>query len=409
VTVTPTNVVQMNEYYPFGYLAQNSWTRDNTTANNFLANGGTELNATTQLYDLDFRNYDPVLGRLHQVDPLADKYHSFSSFHFSFNNPVGFTDPSGATPVEVEGNTIIINWDEFGTHGGSYSNSWGYVGYESELMAFYAGTDYMDKYMAWGGSAESARSFEGAAQKYASMTGQAIPLRTVSITAAREASPWLSSRIDLAYENIGHSYDYWKSMTNPLVQRIHRGQNAFANDPMGGTLLAFLGGAGAGGLGNVIRGLSTLGKAAYPIITNSVTTVANTAIRNFARNGIRNLTINLSAQLTSKYFSNEDIGNIDIADALVASVSGDSYVLNAIGSSLLNLDLYGNGSTGFSDPAKGIVDLSTGMIFGAASTGVTSYLGTKNIISEVTGVVDYTINLWNNAASSTVYPSTPKK
>jgi hypothetical protein len=40
-------------------------------------NSGTELNPTTNWYDLFFRNYDPVLGRMNQVDPVASKYASF--------------------------------------------------------------------------------------------------------------------------------------------------------------------------------------------------------------------------------------------------------------------------------------------------------------------------------------------
>jgi RHS repeat-associated protein len=98
-----TRVGRHNEYYPFGLQTAKSWTRDNSTANNFLANGGTELNPTSNLYDLDFRNYDPVLGRLNQVDPMADKYGSFSPYHFSFNNPVSFNDPSGLEGMPAPG------------------------------------------------------------------------------------------------------------------------------------------------------------------------------------------------------------------------------------------------------------------------------------------------------------------
>ena len=95
MTHTKGNVVQYNEYYPFGLQTANSWTRENNTGNNFLANGGTELNTTSNLYDLHYRNYDPVLGRMNQVDPMATKYASLSPYNFSFNDPVNFNDPLG--------------------------------------------------------------------------------------------------------------------------------------------------------------------------------------------------------------------------------------------------------------------------------------------------------------------------
>ncbi|MBX2900804.1 MAG: hypothetical protein KF775_14215 [Cyclobacteriaceae bacterium] len=98
MSYTPTNVIQYNEYYPFGLQTANSWTRENSTVNNFLANGGTELNTTSNLYDLEYRNYDPVLGRMNGVDPMATKYASLSPYNFSFNNPVTFTDRNGADP-----------------------------------------------------------------------------------------------------------------------------------------------------------------------------------------------------------------------------------------------------------------------------------------------------------------------
>lgn len=98
VTQTPTNVIQYNEYYPFGLLTQNSWTRENTTGNNFLYNAGNELNTSTGNYEMFFRGYDPVLGRMLQVDPMAGKYASLTPYNYSFNDPVYWNDPSGAEP-----------------------------------------------------------------------------------------------------------------------------------------------------------------------------------------------------------------------------------------------------------------------------------------------------------------------
>jgi RHS repeat-associated protein len=98
MTHTKSNVIQYNEYYPFGMQTAQSWTRENVTGNNFLNNGGTELNTTTSVYDLPFRNYDPTLGRMNQVDPMATKYASLTPYNYSFNNPVMCNDVSGADP-----------------------------------------------------------------------------------------------------------------------------------------------------------------------------------------------------------------------------------------------------------------------------------------------------------------------
>ncbi len=102
MSYTPSNVIQYNEYYPFGMQTTNSWTRENNAGNNFLANGGTELNNTSQLYDLDYRNYDPILGKMSQVDPMASKYASYTPYNFSFNDPVTFNDRTGADPLYSE-------------------------------------------------------------------------------------------------------------------------------------------------------------------------------------------------------------------------------------------------------------------------------------------------------------------
>jgi RHS repeat-associated protein len=91
-------VLESYKYYPFGLQTANSWTRANTTGNNFLYNSGTELNTTSQVYDLEYRNYDPALGRMNQVDPMASKYSSLTPYNYSFNDPVTFNDPSGADP-----------------------------------------------------------------------------------------------------------------------------------------------------------------------------------------------------------------------------------------------------------------------------------------------------------------------
>ncbi len=101
VTHTPTNIIQYNEYYPFGLQTVNSWSRDeDVTSNNFLYNGGSELNNATNNYEMFFREYDPAIGRMNAVDPMANKYSSLTPYNYSYNNPIVFNDPSGADPAQ---------------------------------------------------------------------------------------------------------------------------------------------------------------------------------------------------------------------------------------------------------------------------------------------------------------------
>jgi len=45
-----------------------------------------------------FRNYDPVLGRFHQIDRLAPAFKLITPYHYAFNNPIMYNDPTGLMP-----------------------------------------------------------------------------------------------------------------------------------------------------------------------------------------------------------------------------------------------------------------------------------------------------------------------
>lgn len=54
-----------------------------------------------KFYDFNARTYDQQLGRFIQLDPLSEEQdqESWSPFHYSYNNPIIFSDPDGELPI----------------------------------------------------------------------------------------------------------------------------------------------------------------------------------------------------------------------------------------------------------------------------------------------------------------------
>ncbi len=99
-TTSSIDVLDKNDYYPFGmnHLDAN--------AGSFIGEGsyknykynGKELQETG-MYDYGARMYMPDIGRWGVVDPLAEKYNSFSPYNYCVNNPILYVDPDGRDGV----------------------------------------------------------------------------------------------------------------------------------------------------------------------------------------------------------------------------------------------------------------------------------------------------------------------
>ena len=113
--VTETGeVVQTNEYYPYGDLFSNS---ESENSDNRLRFSGKELSAETGMYDFSARYLQPKLGRFTTIDPLAEKYPHLSPYAYCNCNPVNFVDPDGKIFKKIiRRNTITIKASYYTTH-----------------------------------------------------------------------------------------------------------------------------------------------------------------------------------------------------------------------------------------------------------------------------------------------------
>ncbi|WP_277632959.1 DUF6443 domain-containing protein [Avrilella dinanensis] len=100
--VTPGEIIEENNYYPFGlrHKGYNELATENPSGFKYKF-GGKELNDELgfEVYDFGARNYDPALGRWMNIDPLAEEMRRFSPYNYAFNNPIVFIDPDGMKPL----------------------------------------------------------------------------------------------------------------------------------------------------------------------------------------------------------------------------------------------------------------------------------------------------------------------
>ena len=101
------DVVGYDDYYPFGLSMPN---RNSKTAGNEhkyrFTGHERDTEASLTLDYMMARNYDPIIGRFLQIDPLFDQggQNGWSPYHYTMNNPLNRIDPTGLLSTLVEEN-----------------------------------------------------------------------------------------------------------------------------------------------------------------------------------------------------------------------------------------------------------------------------------------------------------------
>lgn len=96
ITGLDGEVTQNIEYFPSGEVFVENHRNSNYSPYKF---NGKELDAETGYYYYGARYYNPRVSLWLNVDPLAEKYPSWSPYNYTFNNPVKFIDPDGRDPI----------------------------------------------------------------------------------------------------------------------------------------------------------------------------------------------------------------------------------------------------------------------------------------------------------------------
>lgn len=100
-------VIQSTQFYPFGMAFAEGTTA--AQGKQPYKYNGKELDQSHGLnqYDYSARYYDPGYARFTTLDPLSEKYYSWSPYVYTFNNPMRFTDPTGMAPEDGFLNNLL--------------------------------------------------------------------------------------------------------------------------------------------------------------------------------------------------------------------------------------------------------------------------------------------------------------
>ena len=98
VTGTDTTNYECYDYKPYGELLSSS-----SGTEKRIGYMGQERNFENSYFAMGARMYDPETGRFLSADPLLELFPGQSPYHYAYNSPIMWKDPSGLSPEKEKG------------------------------------------------------------------------------------------------------------------------------------------------------------------------------------------------------------------------------------------------------------------------------------------------------------------
>jgi RHS repeat-associated protein len=120
-------IVEENNYYPFG-LKHKGYNNVVVSENKYQTFNGKEFEESLGLnvVEMDWRQYEPSLGRFYNPDRLAALVPSLTPYRFGYNNPILWSDPSGL----IERSVLMDLYNRSGSGSTTWTND-SYSGFDT--------------------------------------------------------------------------------------------------------------------------------------------------------------------------------------------------------------------------------------------------------------------------------------